>query len=348
MSDGAVRIGLVGYGLGGRWFHAPLIAGVPGCSLAGVVTRSADRRAELAADHPGVPAFDSVEALAAAGVDAVTVSTPAATHSAVTDDVLRRGLPVVCDKPFALDAAAARRTVELAEELGVLLTVYQNRRWDSDFRTVRAVLESGELGELRRVESAFERWTPDRRPLADGGGVLLDLGPHVVDQALHLLGPARGVYAEFHGTSPAGEDDARLLLRHDDGRCSELSVSWRQGAPAPRFRVTGDAGSFVVTAPMDGQERALLAGRTPATAGGRWGEEPESAWGSLRRGDESRPVPSERGRWDEFYARFARAVRGEGPVPVDPWDAVATATVLDTAHRSAAEGRTVDVPEVTR
>jgi predicted dehydrogenase len=348
VSDGDLRIGLVGYGFGGRYFHAPLIAGARGCTLAGVVTRSQARRAEVAAEHPGVPVFDSVEAMAAAGVDAVTVCTPAATHTAVTEELLRRGLPAVCDKPFALDAAAARATVELAERLGVLLSVYQNRRWDSDLLTVKRVLDSGELGDVLRFESAFERWDSQPTPPASGAGLLRDFGSHLVDQALHLFGPARHVYAETREAAPELEDDVLVLLRHEGGMRSHLSGAWRQGAPAPRFRVTGSEGAFVVTTPMDGQEEALVQGRTPATEGESWGREPESAWGTLRRGDDVRPVPSERGRWDLFYEQFALAVRGSGPVPVDPWDAVATATVLDAARRSAAEGRGVDVPAVTR
>jgi predicted dehydrogenase len=346
--DSDVRIGLVGYGFGGRYFHAPLIAGAHGCALAGVVTRSPDRRAEVAADHPGVPVFDSVASLVAAGVDAVTVCTPAVTHTAVTDDLLQRGLPVVCDKPFALDAAAARRSMELAERLGVLLSVYQNRRWDSDLLTVRRVLDSGELGEVLRMESAFERWAPHPEPPAAGAGLLLDFGSHLVDQALLLFGPAQRVYAETRTVRSGLEDDFVLLIQHSSGMRSHLSGAWRQGAPAPRFRVTGSAGSFLLTAPMDGQEDALVHGRSPATEGEDWGREPKEAWGTLSRGDAVEPIPSERGRWDLFYEQYARAVRGAGPVPVDPWDAVATATVLDAARRSATEGRSIDVPTLSR
>jgi predicted dehydrogenase len=124
---------------------------------------------------------------------------------------------------------------------------------------------------------------------------------------------------------------------------SHLSGAWRQGAPAPRYRVTGTEGAFVVDQPMDGQEQALVDGRTPGTERDAWGVEPESAWGSVRRGSEFEPVPSERGRWDLYYAGFAAAVRGEGPVPVDPRDAVVTATVLDAAGRSARSGLVEDV-----
>ena len=348
MTSSDVRIGLVGYGFGGRYFHARIIAGAPGCVLAGVVTRSLTRRVEVTDDHPGVPVFDSVADLAESGVDAITVCTPAATHTAVTDDVVQRGIPVVCDKPFALNAEAARHTVELAETAGVLITAYQNRRWDSDLLTLRRLLNAGELGEVRRFESAFERWAPDPEPPAAGGGLLRDFGSHLVDQALHLFGPVHQVYAETHELEPELEDDFQLVLAHGGGMRSRLSGAWRQGAPSPRIRVTGSEGSFVTSASMDGQEDALIAGRTPAGDGMDWGREPETAWGSLCRGEERWAIQSERDRWDLFYEQFAGAVRGDGPVPVDPWDAVATATVLDAARRSAAEGRSLDVPAVGR
>jgi predicted dehydrogenase len=348
MSGGDLRIGLVGYGFGGRYFHAPLIAGAAGCALAGVVTSSPERRSQLSSEHPGVPVFDSVDDLVAAGVDAVTVCTPARTHTGVTEDLLRRHVPVVCDKPFALDADAARHTVELAEREGVLLSVYQNRRWDSDLLTVRGLLEGGELGEVRRFESSFERWAPEPEPPAAGGGLLRDFGSHLVDQALQLFGPVERVYAESHELRPELEDDFTLALQHVSGMHTRLNGSWRQGAPAPRFRVTGSNGSFVTSALMDGQEEALVAGRSPASEGEGWGVEAEADWGKLCRGEDVQVIPSERGRWDLFYEQFARAVRGDGPVPVDPWDAVTTAVVIDAARRSAAEGRTIDVPEVSR
>jgi predicted dehydrogenase len=348
VTDAEVRIGLVGYGFGGRYFHAPLIASASECALAGVVTRSPSRRAEVAHDHPDLAVYGSVEELAAAGVDAVTVCTPAATHTALTEELLRRGLPVVCDKPFALDAQAARHTIELAEREGVLLSPYQNRRWDSDLLTIRRLLDAGSLGAVRRFESAFERWAPQPEPPAAGGGLLRDFGSHLVDQALHLFGPVRRVYAETRELSPGAEDDFLVLLQHTNGMRSHLSGAWRQSAPGPRFRLSGSEASFVVASPMDGQEDALVAGRTPSSEGADWGREPKTAWGTLHRGTESETVPSERGRWDQFYEQFAGAVRGTGPVPVDPWDALATATVLDAARRSATDGTSVDVPAISR
>ena len=333
-----VRIGLVGYGFGGRWFHAPLLAAAPECAFLGVVTTSAERRALIEREHPTASLFGSLEELAAAGAEAVAISTPAATHTALTDQALDLGLAVVCDKPFALDAAAARGSVERAERLGLALAPYQNRRWDSDFRTVRGLVERDALGTVTRFESRFERFDPEPGPPAAGGGTLLDFGSHLVDQALVLLGPVESVYAEFRVRDSGLDDDVFVALTHADGAHAHLWGSWSQGAPGSRFRVTGTEAAYEVGGPMDGQEAALLAGRTPATEGERWGEEPRERWGALSRGGEGEPVPTERGRWDTFYPAFAAAVRGAGPVPVDPRDAVGTATVLDAARRSATEG----------
>ena len=156
MSD-PVRFGLVGYGFGARWFHAPLIASADECELVAVATRSAERRALVNAEHPGATVVDDLAGLKAAGVEAVTISTPADTHIPLCQEALELGLAVVVDKPFALTAADARSAVDLAERLGVLLSVYQNRRWDSDFLTVRALVDDGTLGRITRFESRFER-----------------------------------------------------------------------------------------------------------------------------------------------------------------------------------------------
>jgi predicted dehydrogenase len=339
-----VRIGLVGYGFGGRYFHAPFLASAPECEFLGVVTRSSQRRAEFAAQFPGRATFDSLEQLVEAGAEAVTISTPAETHAELTQRALRLGLAVVCDKPFALDARSARETVALAQTLGRPLTVYQNRRWDSDFLTVRRALADGLLGDPVRFESRFERFAPDPGPPASGGGTLRDFGSHLVDQALVLFGPARTVYAEMHAREePEGlDDDVFVAITHAGGVLSHLWGSWRQHAPGPRFRVSGTAGSYIVVADMDGQEAALVSGHTPATYAD-WGREPEARWGHVFRSGQAEPLPSERGAWDLFYPAVAAAIRGAGQVPVDPHDAIATAQVLDAARQSAHSGQIVAI-----
>jgi predicted dehydrogenase len=333
-----VRIALAGYGLGGRYFHAPLIASAATCEFLGVVTTSPERRRQVAEDL-GLPAFASLKDLASAGAEAVAISTPAATHVTLTQQALRLGLAVVCDKPFAPDADSARKTVELAEQLEVPLTVYQNRRWDSDFLTLRELLGQGALGTLAAFESRFERFKPQAGPSSAGGGTLLDFGSHLADQALVLAGPVTGVYAEIHyRTDEAGlDDDVFIALAHQSGVRSHLWGSSRQGAPGPRFRAAGTEGAYVIQ-DVDGQEAQLRGGASPAAAeraGDRWGTEPPERWGRLHRGDATEPIPSARGSWDLFYPTFAAAIRGSQPVPVNPWDAVATAAVLDAARASA-------------
>lgn len=337
-----VRIGLAGYGRGGRYFHAPLIGLAPECTLAGVLTRSPQRRAELAADFPGVPAVDRLSDLAAAGIDAVVISTPLDTHERLVREAIALGLPAVCDKPFTPDAASARALVHEAERSGVPLTVYQNRRWDADFLTVRALLAASALGEVTDFESRMEQYPPPGGFSTTGGGVLRDFGSHVADQALQLFGPAAAVYAEIHVRPEDGFDDRFFLsVRHAGGVSSHLHGDWTlAGAPGPRFRVTGRAGTFAVESD-DGQSERLLAGK--AEEPGPFGTVPEARWGRIYRGEDvsPQPVPAEKGRWSSFYSAFARAVRGTGPLPVDPGDAIAALEVLDAARLSAAHGEVV-------
>jgi predicted dehydrogenase len=345
-----VRIGLVGYGKGGRFFHAPLISGAAGCELAGVVTRSAGRRGELERDYPGTPAYDDLAQLAAAGVEAVVISTPADTHVPLSLQALSLGLPVVCDKPFALQSAAAREVVEAAERAGLPLTVYQNRRFDADLITVQAVIASGELGQVNRFESRIEQYAPPDGIPDSGGGILFDLGAHLVDQALLLFGPVTSVYAEL---DDAGGVPGRFFIaarhtgggpgRHAGGVVSHLAGDLlRHGAPGKRFRVFGTRGRYDVDN-FDGQADALMAGGSPAGFGPAWGVVPPEWWGRLHQDRTTGPWPSERGDWTVFYSSFARAVRGQGAVPVDPSDAVAGLEVLEAARRSASTRQVVTV-----
>jgi predicted dehydrogenase len=347
-----VRIGVVGYGLGGRAFHAPLIASATECALVGVVTTNADRRAQLAEDHPGVAALDDLGALVDAGAEAVAISSTTGTHSELTDAALDLGLHVVCDKPLAIDAAHAAASIARAQARGRLLTAYQNRRWDSDFLTIKKLLAEGVLGEVYRFESRFERWAPGaprawwraELPPEQGGGVRLDLITHLLDQSMQLFGPVASVYAEIgvRRSASTAEDDVCVLVTHVDGTSAQLFANTMSGDVSRRFRVLGTEGAYVVGG-VDGQEDALRAGATPASAGDTWGMEPEAAWGHLARGGELTVVPSERGRWDSFYPAFARAVRGEGELPVDPYEALDVLKVLDAMAVSAAENRVVSL-----
>lgn len=341
-----MRIGLIGYGKGGRFFHAPLLASLPGATFAGVVTRSVERRQALSEDYPQVPAFDSLADLIAVGIDAVVISTPLASRQALILEAIERGVPVVSDKPFALDADDALALVDAAERQNVLLSVYQNRRWDSDFLTVRRLIERGVLGDIRRFESRVERYSPSSVGKRSGGGVLRDLGSHLVDQALQLFGPVSRVYAELEWATPDHEIDHGFFvsLAHASGVTSHLWGSCLQHAQGPRFRVNGTLGCYSVEG-LDGQEAAALAGLSPRSEGARWGVEDVQRWGWLDQSEGRERVPSERGCWLEFYRQFQEALMHKKPNPVEPRQVLAATQVLDAARRSALLGQVITLQQ---
>jgi scyllo-inositol 2-dehydrogenase (NADP+) len=343
-----LRVAIIGYGLAGRFFHAPLIDATPGLVLATVVTSSAERRTQVEREHPDARVLTSPEQLWARGDhELVVVAAPNDAHAALAAAAIDLGLAVVVEKPLAVSAAEAEGLVTRAEQAGVLLTVFQNRRWDSDHLTVARLLAEQRLGAVLRYESRFERWRPLPRSAAwressspeQGGGVLLDIGSHLIDQALLLFGPPTHIYAEIaerRGT-PA-DDDAFLALQHPHGVISHLHASAMTAAPGPRLRVLGTEAAYIASY-LDSQEAALRAGTRPDTKPD-WGAEPHSHWGRLLRGDDGEVVPSERGNWPRFYVLLATALRDRGAPPVDPRDGVATLCVAEHARRSAA-GHTV-------
>jgi predicted dehydrogenase len=341
-----LRHGLVGYGNGGRHFHAPYIVAAEGVELAGVVVRDPGRRAQLEADYPGMPAYDSISGLIDAGVDAVTITTPPETRRELVLEAVARGVHVVADKPFAPSAPAARELADAAAAAGVALNVFQNRRWDADFRTLAAVIDRGDVGEVWRVDSRFDLDDPGTLEPGPHGGLLRDLGAHVVDQMIVLLGPVFSVYAQLDWVDSAGgRTDAgfSLALTHLSGARSRVSASKLQRVAEKELRVYGSLGSYEGIS-TDGQTRAIFAGQRPLTQGAAWGYEPESAWGILRTAAGSVRVPSARGAYQDFYTQFAAAVAGEAPFPVPAAEAIRTIEVLDAARVSALENRVITVP----
>lgn len=346
-----MRVALVGYGLAGRAFHAPFIAATAGIELTAIVTSDPQRRAHAEAVHPGAVLVESTEALWAAvgdlGVELAVVAAPNRAHVPVALAALEAGLGVVVDKPLAATAEAGQRIVAEAERRGLFLSVFHNRRWDGDFLTVRRLVEAGELGPVWRFESRYERWRPDREPDAwreragaeDAGGLLADLGSHLIDQALVLFGPARTVYAELDRRRDGitSDDDSFVSITHANGVRSHLWMSLVAAEQGPRFRVLGSKGAFVKEG-YDVQEAPLRDGATPGGAG--WGVEPETAWGALHDGERVRTIPTLAGNYGAFYAGLARALREDAPPPVDPMDSVAALYVIEAALQSARD-RTV-------
>ncbi|WP_225822839.1 Gfo/Idh/MocA family oxidoreductase [Streptomyces naphthomycinicus] len=355
MTGTPLRVGLIGYGLAGSVFHAPLIAATEGLALDTVVTSAPERQRQARAEFPDVTLAATPEELfdRAAALDLLVIASPNKTHVPLATAALKAGLPVVVDKPVAGTAAEARDLAALADERGLLLSVFQNRRWDNDFLTLRRLLADGELGDAWRFESRFERWRP--RPKggwresgdpAEIGGLLYDLGSHVVDQALVLFGPATEVYAEAEVRRAGAEtdDDTFIALTHASGVRSHLYVSATAAQLGPRFRVLGSRAGYVKYG-LDPQEAALREGSRPGTTPD-WGVEDESLWGRLGSGESplsggGTPVPTLPGDYPAYYAAVADALRGAGPNPVTALEAAAALDVLEAARRSARDKVTV-------
>jgi scyllo-inositol 2-dehydrogenase (NADP+) len=322
---------------------------VPGLALTSIVTSNPERVAEARGAHPKAATLPTPDALLADADahDLVVIAAPNRAHAPLALAVMEAGLHVVVDKPLAVTAEEGRRLAEAASAREVVASVFHNRRWDGDFLTLRRLARDGELGDLLRLESRFERWRPavDRRNWREGGtpedagGVLFDLGPHVIDQALELLGPALSVYAEVRAVRPGAQvdDDFFVALEHESGARSHLWGTMVAAQVGPRFRALGTKAAYVKWG-LDVQEEALHAGADPRDPG--FGEEPEEAWGTLGSDDDRRPVETQQGRYVEFYERIERAIRDSSEAPVPLEAGTATLDVIEAARRSAAE-RTV-------
>jgi predicted dehydrogenase len=330
-----VRVGITGFGLSGEVFHAPLVDAVDGLEVAGIVTRDAARAQRARAAHPHAAVVPELDALWGE-IDLLVVAAPNRAHVALALAAIERGVAVVVDKPLAVSVADAERVLGA----GGAVTVFQNRRWDGDFLTVRRLVEEGALGDVVRFESRFERFRPEVQgdrwrelpDAAEGGGLLLDLGAHLVDQARELFGDPVRVYAEIDTRRPGAqvEDDVFLALEHLGGVRSHLWMSSLAPLNGPRFRVSGARAGFA-TAGLDPQEPQLRAGRRPGDPDYGVGGD-----GVLVDAEGRHGVRLERGAYPEFYVRVRDWLAGDGPVPVDPADSLAGLRVLEAARRSAA------------
>lgn len=339
-----IRTAVIGFGTSGRVFHAPFLDADPAYSLDLIVTRDASRRASAEVRHPSATTVATVDELWAAAdrIDLVVIGSPSGTHATLADAALEAGLDVVVDKPFTVTSAEGRALIAKAARLGRVLTVFQNRRWDGDFRTVRRLVESGELGEVRRFESRFEWWKPEppaswktEATAAEGGGILYDLGTHLIDQAVQLFGPVAELSAvEIDRRRPRGaaEDDVFVGLRHQSGVRSHLWMNAVAPVFGPRFHVLGSHAGYTSWG-LDGQEPALIAGALPGDPG--FGETPQERWGVIGVAGAAHPVRTERGDYGEFYRLLVGSLRDGTPLPVNPADAVAVLELIEHAHATA-------------
>lgn len=351
-----IKVGVVGFGLAGRVFHAPFVSAVPGLRLASIVERSGDR-AEKA--YPGVNIARSLDALLEDhDIRLVVVATPNETHYDLATQALKAGRDVVIDKPFAASTSEARNLLDLASSQGLLLAPFHNRRWDGDFITVRKLLEQKTLGRLVSFESHFDRFRPVVREgtwkeaANAANGLLFDLGPHLVDQAVALFGAPEAVTASVRtdrdGTRIEDAFDVRLDYAGLTVWCRSTMVA---ADPAPRFLLHGTQGSFRKYG-VDPQEPAIVAGAAiPRLGEGDWLAEDKAAWGTLTLApDPSEPaqlaqttVATEPGDYRLFYANVRDALNGQAALAVSAEAGLLAIHLLELARESSRTGKTMAV-----
>ena len=343
-----IRVGIVGFGMGGRVFHGPLISSVEGLELAAVLERSTSY---AAGRYPGIKTFRSLdEMLADASLDLFVVITPSGTHFELAKQILNAGRPVVVDKPMAVSSAQIAELMRLAKSRNILLAPFHNRRWDSDFLTIQKLLHEESLGRLVSFESRFDRWRPkqptDRlwKENADtGGGVLLDLGTHLADQALFLFGKPESISADIRCERDwATVNDAFTLRLRYPAFIVILGANSLSLPAGPRFHLRGTKGNYWKYG-LDPQEAAL--NKVTRIEEGPWGREPQGEWGTLHLdaggNTVSQPVEPVTGDYRRYYAALRDALLGKGSVPVAPVDAWRVARLLELAVQSSAERREI-------
>lgn len=350
MNDTTLRVGLIGFGLAGQTFHAPLIRTTPGLRLAAVA--SSDPAKVRAALGDDVAVAADPHALIDDDIDLVVVASPNATHYDLALRAIARGRHVVVDKPFTATLQEAQTLAQRAREKGVVLSVYHNRRWDSTTLSVRRVLASGMLGEVRHAAMHFDRFRPTptarwKEDAAAGGGVWPDLGPHLLDEALLYFGMPAAIQADIASLRPGtrADDMFQVRLRYANGLRVDLGASMLGAMPRPRLTLQGTRGSYVKQH-LDPQEAALKAGHLPTGDAAAWGVDDDAglalvaddgAEGGLARV----AVPTENGAYPEYYRQVRDAILGRGPNPVPPAQAVDVMRLLEAGRRSSEERREI-------
>jgi len=342
-----IRVGVVGFGMATRVFHAPLISSVDGLELAAVVERHSN---EAAARYPGIVTYRSLgDLLADSSLDLIVVATPSGTHFDVAREVIAAGKNLVVDKPVAMHSSEIAELIALAAARGVMLVPFHNRRWDADFLTVRRLVADNAVGRLVAFESRMDRWSPGatRKPwkndMAQGGGVLHDLGTHVAYLALVLFGNPEAVSAEIdrERDGEGANDSFEIRLRYPGFRVT-LGANMLSSLPGPRFLLRGTAGNFLKFG-LDPQEAAL--NKITRIESPDWGKEPPSAWGTLvvaaEGGMISRTIETVPGDYRRFYGGLRDAILGRGELPVRAIEAWGAARILEWAQESSAARREI-------
>ncbi len=343
-----LNVVIIGYGLAGETFHAPLIAATKGLKVAAIVTSNPERQDKAKGEFPQAEIVASAEDIwqQASKYDLVVIASPNATHAPLARAAMESGLSVVVDKPLALSVKEAEELIKVSERTGKLLTVFQNRRWDNDFLTVKKIIDEDLLGSITRFESRFERYRAQIRPQAwreagsveDGGGLLFDLGSHLIDQALVLFGEPERVYAEMFERRAGArvDDDTFVAITFKNGVVAHLWMSLVARIHGMRMKLRGMKGTYEKFG-LDPQEDALRAGLRPGDP--NWGMVAKDKWGRVVTDVDGLTVEGviemPPGSYEAFYSLLRDAIISGGKPPVDPRDAVRTLKVIELAVRSA-------------
>ena len=343
-----LNVGLIGFGLAGRVFHAPLIHANPDLRLTHIVQRHGN---EAETKYPQAKLLrNSDEVFTEKGIDLVVVATPNSSHFELAAKALRAGKHVVVDKPITITSSDADELIALSHKMGRLLSVFQNRRWDGDFLTVRQILDQKRLGRLAEYESRFDRFRPALKPGAwreeaiPGSGVLFDLGAHLIDQAIVLFGRPQGIFADLRSQrdQSVAVDSFEVRLAYP-----ALKVTLKAGSlvcePSPRFTLYGTQGSYLKFG-LDPQEEALKLGASPAQQ--HWGIEPKEAWGTLTNCNANlarEKYPTLAGCYPEYYRNIYETITGNIELAVRPEQAREVIRLIELAEQSAKEQRMLPV-----
>ena len=347
-----IDVGLIGFGLAGRAFHAPVIRAVPGLRLAAILQRSGS---EAAVQYPDVRIVRSLEELLSIeSLRLIVVATPNDTHYSFAKECLAAGRDVVVDKPFTTTLTEAIELVNFAQRSGRLLTVYQNRRFDGDFQAIMQLVSTGMLGRIVCFETSYDRFRPQLRAGAwrekrgPGTGILFDLGPHLIDHAFVLLGLPEAITADVRmERDDAVADDAfDISFRYPGGTLAVLRSTMLAASPRPRFVIHGTRGGYSKHS-FDPQEANLRRGYIPQDK--PWGAEPEENWGVLTLHDgtnvSERRIPSGTGDYRDFYANVRDAILGKAKLAVTPEHALNVMRALELSRKSSEQGRTISWAE---
>jgi predicted dehydrogenase len=352
MTADTINVGLIGYGFAGQVFHAPLLRTTPGLAIAAVASRNPDK---VRADLGDVTVHaDPAALIKDPAVRLVVLASPNPTHFPLAQAALEAGKHVVVDKPFTDDAVQAGALVRLAEDKGLLLSVYHNRRWDSTTRTALRLLAEGTLGPVRHAAMHFDRFRPQpqarwKEELDAGGGIWMDLGPHLLDEAVLYFGEPLAIEADLPTLRPGSrcEDQFQARLRYADGLRVDLGASMVAAVARPRVALHGLAGSWVKQS-LDPQEADLIAGRRPTGAAAAWGVDTEAGTLAVLRDGKlaTSSLPTENGAYPSYYAGIRDALTGKGANPVPARQALTVMRLLDAGRLSAAVRREVLLSEV--